>query len=125
MDFSVSLLQLIEQGELLWTSLSSPHLYSSKCLQSVRQPEEHRDRGWKNVAAPGKEEVAVLPFWLTTHTPTWALQPPAPCLPQLCCVWGCGAAPSQLRSGGSPLHCHAGLSAERVSTNLSVFVPSQ
>lgn len=40
MDFSVSLLQLIEQGEFLWTSLSSPHLYSSECLQSTR--------GWRS-----------------------------------------------------------------------------
>lgn len=105
MDFSVSLLQLIEQGELLWTSLSFPHLYSSKCLQSVRQPKEHGKRGWQNAAAPGKEEVAVLPFWLSVHTPTRALQPPAPCLPQLCCVWGFGQHPAS--SGPAAPHCTA------------------
>lgn len=88
----------------MWTSLSSPHLYSSKCLQSVRQPEEHRDRGWKNVAAPGKEEVAVLPFWLTVH-------PHRPCSHQLPACPGsavCGnVGQHPISSGPAAPHCTA------------------
>lgn len=60
MDFSVSLLQLIEQGEFLWTTLSSPHLYSSKCLQSTRaggaQTQGISNWGWPK----GRRELPAL-----------------------------------------------------------------
>lgn len=60
MDFGVSLLQLIEQAELLWTSLSSPHRYSSECLQSVGSWRSTRTGDVKLGLAQGEKEVTVL-----------------------------------------------------------------
>lgn len=84
MDFGVSLLQLIEQAELLWTSLSSPHRYSSECLQSVGSWRSRKTGDVKLWLAQGEKEVAVLLHsgyaCVHTHTPAHAYRPPWQCL---------------------------------------------
>lgn len=60
MDFGVSLLQLIEQGEFLWTSLSSPHLYSSECLQSTSGWRSTKPGDIKLGLDEGRRELPIL-----------------------------------------------------------------
>lgn len=71
MDFSAFLLQLIEQGEFLWISLSFPHLYSAKCLQSTHT-REAENQGTSNQGWPdGRRGLPVFSIGVKcAHTST-------------------------------------------------------
>jgi len=78
MDFSVFLPQLIEQGEFSWTPLSSPHLYSSKCLQSRRAGGAQDQRTSDGTDPREERNCPSFLLGLNVHSPACPSQSPCP-----------------------------------------------